>query len=204
MLALADAWIDSTTWALYRVRRRFTSPAHADRGLVAVHRGTRAAMETAMVQLAHRMGIDLATTDDGHPRLVLRERAPESYPYMEEFYVACLARTRSATSRTRTTRPAGWPWQRPNCCRRKRRPPTLSPNPEAASATRGNYSKSPDRRSERSRSTLTADRSSKDVTRQPQDVRPGSDMSCVLCFRHSGRLNKPPGPHRDMRGALHQ
>lgn len=89
VLALADAWIDSTTWALYRVRRRFTSPAHADRGLVAVHRGTRAAMETTMVQLAHRMGIHLATTDDGHPRLVLRERAPESYPYLEEFYVAC-------------------------------------------------------------------------------------------------------------------
>jgi hypothetical protein len=89
VLALADTWIDSTSWALYRVRRRFTSPANADRDLVAVHRGTRVDMETALNRLAYRLGTDLSATIDGHRRLVLRERAPDAYPYLEEFYVAC-------------------------------------------------------------------------------------------------------------------
>jgi hypothetical protein len=86
VLALATAAIEAAPWGLYRVRRRFTAPARADRSTESVWVGSRAEVAETLRTVGEATGLGVSTIDD-HTRVVLRDRDPAAYPYLEEFYV---------------------------------------------------------------------------------------------------------------------
>jgi hypothetical protein len=89
-LYLADRQAQRTIWAIYRVRRLLWAPAQAWRSVQTVRRGDASSMQAFLQELAEKLGIPLEV-QEGHSRLWLAQRVPDTYPTSEEFFVAAPA-----------------------------------------------------------------------------------------------------------------
>jgi hypothetical protein len=86
--------LESSEYALYRVRRIYKGPGHADRAVEMLIVGTRAEMNADFEQMATRL--DVRTEHDISYGYV-RKREPEQYPSVEEFFVVAPAVVESKT-----------------------------------------------------------------------------------------------------------
>ena len=87
--------LETEPYAVYRVRRIFTSKGKADRSVERQETGTRKEMLT----LLH--GLGAVSHQGGVPRIVVEEKDPENevFPQIEEHYVAAPARVANKTGR---------------------------------------------------------------------------------------------------------
>jgi hypothetical protein len=103
VLDLADRHINSTPWAIYRIRRRYKAPAIAPRSVQKLIVADRRAVERALAAIARLSDVALACDEpikgapkkngekDAYQRLWLRRRNESTFPSPEEFLVAAPA-----------------------------------------------------------------------------------------------------------------
>lgn len=84
VLAEHQARLERTRWAVYLVQRAVLTPTNVARRILAVHTGSRAAMEAELDRLGNSATVD----EIGGVRRVWRYRRGLVLPAREEFYVA--------------------------------------------------------------------------------------------------------------------
>ena len=74
----------ASEWALYRVRRIYKGPGQADRAVEKLETGARAAIEARFAEHSSSLTVRV---EHGISYGYVREREPDRYPTVEEFYV---------------------------------------------------------------------------------------------------------------------
>jgi hypothetical protein len=80
--------LESHEYALYRVRRIYKGPGHADRAVERLMIGSRAEMNADFERMATRLDV---RTDHDISYGYVRKREPDQYPSVEEFFVVAPA-----------------------------------------------------------------------------------------------------------------
>jgi hypothetical protein len=86
--------LEETEYALYRVRRIYKAPGHADRAVERLETGTHAEMLERFRQTASTFAVQIV---HGISYGYVREREPDCYPAVEEFFVVAPAAVESKT-----------------------------------------------------------------------------------------------------------
>jgi hypothetical protein len=86
--------LEEAEYALYRVRRIYKGPGHADRAVEKLQTGSRAEMTTCFGQVSSRLTVRIEhEISYGY----VHERKPDHYPTVEEFFVVAPAVVQSKT-----------------------------------------------------------------------------------------------------------
>jgi len=83
-LAQFERTLATSLWALYRVRRIYKGPGHADRAVEKLETGARDAMQARFAENSSGLTVRV---EHGISYGYVREREPDRYPTVEEFYV---------------------------------------------------------------------------------------------------------------------
>jgi hypothetical protein len=86
--------LEASEYALYRVRRIYKGPGHADRAVEKLSVGSRAEMTACFEQTSQRLEVRV---EHGICYGYVRNREPDHYPSVEEFFVVALAVVESKT-----------------------------------------------------------------------------------------------------------
>jgi hypothetical protein len=111
VLKRAAARMKIMPWAVYRVRRRYSAPAHAVRAVYTALVGDRRLMVEALGEISELVGVRLVRhgaipgapqhgDTDSYWRLWLRRRSADVYPAIEEFYVVAPAQANDKATST--------------------------------------------------------------------------------------------------------
>ncbi len=91
VIQMAEQYMDTVPWAVYRVRRVYFARATAWRSIDILRRGPRPAMGDLLSSLATTIGVPVLT-EGPHTRLWLAKHEPtDAYPHVEQFYVTAPA-----------------------------------------------------------------------------------------------------------------